>query len=184
MNPDDVLEELLEVITNGETLDIDHLDASTLSIGRCLPVWLLNAGATSLADARQTDYWHCLVSHRGDLVTYVRVRVGKDVDLREIGNMRAAVRFAASLQSLGDAPDLRLVVMPSRHLAAVWSPAEGSVSIALAVEQTHFMATPLSEDEFNDLLPESSVGSLGADVATWRLPITDHPRWLAPRLAA
>lgn len=142
MNPNsthEVLEELRDV-----------LEDEGVEVTATYEVWVLSGQALNLrSDAKFAQRLHHQVRTSSGLID-ARSRMG---EICEIGNRSTATRIEAAAARLGK-ENLRLLLVPSRQIIALWNPDRSKLAVALSGTQIFNSESTLSEQDFELVLRE------------------------------
>ncbi|HSK04401.1 MAG TPA: hypothetical protein VK932_24270 [Kofleriaceae bacterium] len=162
MSPDEtreVLEELRDVL---EDEGVELLDS--------YEVWVLPEPALDLRrDARFARRFHHQARTSSGLV-YARssAREHGELDLDEIGNRPTAERIEAAAACLSEGA-LRLLLVPSRQVIALWNPDQAELAVALSAAPPLAPGAALDERTFEALLGQVPPEIVAEDQATVRV---------------
>jgi hypothetical protein len=172
MSPDETREVLEELRDNLEDERVELLES--------YEVWVLPEPALDLRrDARFARRFHHQVRTSSGIV-YARSSVCEhgELDLDEIGNRPTAERIEAAAACLSRGT-LRLLLVPSRQVIALWNPEQAELAVALSATASLAPGATLQEPTFEALLgqvPREIVAEIPPDLVE-ELRLQDRDAW-------
>lgn len=162
MNPNaahEVLEDLRDV-----------LEDESVEIVATYEVWVLSGQALDLRrDAKFAQRFHHQARTSSGLID-ARSRMD---ELDEVGNNSTATRIAEAAACL-DNGNLRLLLVPSRQIIALWNPDQAKLAIALSGTAVFDPESTLSEPGFDALLREMATSANPSSGASIQSAQSDH----------